>query len=330
MSRRSGRPATPGSRRWVWVGHRPMLRFRAVGDAPAMHRRYEGTQRADDAAMTRLRWLDWPPHGWASRCWCRPVPRAWSVGMDHVPGTAARAELTSTADDAATAQLDEAQVQARRPRRRCRRARRPCAGGAGEPRRAGPRDRADVRRRGSRARCRDPRPRAAVQAELREVPGVTGPESVLTTSAAVRDRHAAMLEALEVTEGLDDAWVNLTTGSLAAARLSRLLADHDRIMGEAVARRPGRRLRRRHREDRRGGRAPRRGRHDARPAREHRRRLDPRRVDQAQRGVRGGAARPVPGGRRVRTAPRRTGSATRSPPNARRAAICRRTRGAWS
>ena len=27
----------------VWVGHRPMLQFRAVGDAPAMHRRYEGT-----------------------------------------------------------------------------------------------------------------------------------------------------------------------------------------------------------------------------------------------------------------------------------------------
>jgi hypothetical protein len=73
-----------------------------------------------------------------------------------------------------------------------------------------------------------------LQAELRDVPGVTGPESVLTTSAAVRDRHAAMLEALEVTEGLDDAWVNLTTGSLAAARLSRLLADHDRVMGEAV------------------------------------------------------------------------------------------------
>jgi hypothetical protein len=43
-----------------------------------------------------------------------------------------------------------------------------------------------------------------------------------------------MLSALEVTEGLDDAWVDLTTGSLAAARLSRLLADHDRIMGAAV------------------------------------------------------------------------------------------------
>jgi hypothetical protein len=43
-----------------------------------------------------------------------------------------------------------------------------------------------------------------------------------------------MLDALEVTEGLDDAWVDLTTGSLAAARLSRLLADHDRIMGDAI------------------------------------------------------------------------------------------------
>ena len=33
------------------------------------------------------------------------------VGMDHIPGTAARAELTSSADDAATAQLNQAQVQ---------------------------------------------------------------------------------------------------------------------------------------------------------------------------------------------------------------------------
>ena len=31
---------------WVWVGHRPMLRFRAVGGAPAMHRHNKRTYEA--------------------------------------------------------------------------------------------------------------------------------------------------------------------------------------------------------------------------------------------------------------------------------------------
>ena len=156
------------------------------------------------------------------------------VGMDHVPGTAARAELTSTADDAATAQLDEAQAQlaalADDVDALGVHARAALASLAGQDLETVQTsvDEGAVLVAAIRDRARQ------LQAELLEVPGVTGPESVLTTSAAVRDRHAAMLEALEVTEGLDDAWVNLTTGSLAAARLSRLLADHDRIMGEAV------------------------------------------------------------------------------------------------
>ena len=156
------------------------------------------------------------------------------VGMDHVPGTAARAELTSSADDAATAQLDEAQAQlatlADDVDALGVHARAALASLAGQDLETVQTsvDEGAVLVATIRDRARQ------IQAELLEVPGVSGPESLLTTSAAVRDRHAAMLEALEVTEGLDDAWVNLTTGSLAAARLSRLLADHDRIMGEAV------------------------------------------------------------------------------------------------
>ena len=156
------------------------------------------------------------------------------VGMDHVPGTAARAELTSSADDAATAQLNRAQVQlaalADDVDALGVHARAALASLAGQDLETVQTsvDQGAALVAGIRERT------TQIQAELQEVPGASGPESQLTTSAAVRDRYAAMLEALEVTEGLDDAWVNLTTGSLAAARLSRLLADHDRIMGEAV------------------------------------------------------------------------------------------------
>jgi hypothetical protein len=157
-----------------------------------------------------------------------------AVGMDHVPGTAARAELTSSADDAATTQLNQAQVQlaalADDVDELGVHARAALASLAGQDLETVQTsvDEGAVLVAGIRDRARQ------IQAELQDVPGVTGPDSLLTTSAAVRDRHAAMLEALDVTEGLDDAWVNLTTGSLAAARLSRLLADHDRIMGDAV------------------------------------------------------------------------------------------------
>ncbi len=156
------------------------------------------------------------------------------VGMDHIPGTAARAELTASADAEATAQLDRAQVQfaalADDVDALGVHARAALASLAGQDLETVQTsvDEGAVLVAGIRDHTRQ------LQAELRAVPGVTGPESAVTTSAAVRDRHAALLEALEVTEGLDDAWVNLTTGSLAAARLSRLLADHDRIMGEAV------------------------------------------------------------------------------------------------
>lgn len=156
------------------------------------------------------------------------------VGMDHVPGTAARAELTADADASASAALDRAQgelaalsddvealgVQARG-------ALASLAGQDLDTVQAAV-DRGAVLVKAISDRSRE------IRSELEQVPGVTGPAAQLTTSAEVRERHAAMLEALTVTERLDDAWVDLTTGALAAARLSRLLADHDRTMADAL------------------------------------------------------------------------------------------------
>ena len=156
------------------------------------------------------------------------------VGMDHIPGTAARAELTSDADATAEAALDDAEDQLADLTEDVRElgvlARGALASLSGQDLGTveSAVDEGALLVAGISDRSR------AIRAELLEIPGIGGAAAELTTSAEVRARHAAMLDALEVTEGLDDAWVDLTTGSLAAARLSRLLADHDRIMGEAV------------------------------------------------------------------------------------------------
>jgi hypothetical protein len=156
------------------------------------------------------------------------------VGMDHVPGTAARSELTADADASASAALDRAEVELAALSDDVEalgvQARGALASLAGQDldtvREAV--DRGAVLVGGISDRSRE------IRAQLDQVPGVTGPAAELTTSAAVRERHQAMLEALDVTEGLDDAWVDLTTGSLAAARLSRLLAQHDQTMADAL------------------------------------------------------------------------------------------------
>ena len=156
------------------------------------------------------------------------------VGMDHIPGTAARAELTADADATAAAALDDAQAQLADLTEDVQElgvlARGALASLSGQDLETVEQavDEGAVLVAGISDRSR------AIRAELLAIPGIGGPTAELSTSAEVRRRHAAMLSALEVTEGLDDAWVDLTTGSLAAARLSRLLADHDRIMGAAV------------------------------------------------------------------------------------------------
>ena len=49
-------------------------------------------------------------------------------------------------------------------------------------------------------------------------------------------RHAALVAALDATDGLDTAWTRLSTGSVAATSMSRLLAEHDRLIVAAADR----------------------------------------------------------------------------------------------
>src|SRR3954447_6388757 len=71
--------------------------------------------------------------------------------------------------------------------------------------------------------------------DLAAIPYVGTPSAGLELSDAVIARHAALLSAVGATDGLDADWARLSVGSVSATRMSGYLAEHDRLMGEAVA-----------------------------------------------------------------------------------------------
>lgn len=156
------------------------------------------------------------------------------VGLDHVPGTGARPELTWAADQTAGDALDavEADLAALEPQveelgLQARGALASLSGQDLETVQATV-DEGSVLVAAIRDRS------ASIRTELLAVPGVDGTAARLTTSQAVGDRHASMIRALDATEGLDDAWARLTVGAISASRLSGLLGDHDQTMLRAV------------------------------------------------------------------------------------------------
>ena len=54
-------------------------------------------------------------------------------------------------------------------------------------------------------------------------------------SDAVVARHAALVAALDATDGLDADWARLSAGSVAATKMGGYLAQHDTLIGQAVA-----------------------------------------------------------------------------------------------
>ncbi len=76
---------------------------------------------------------------------------------------------------------------------------------------------------------------AALRRELDQVPYLGTPQAPLMLSDVVIARYAALVEAASTTGGLDADWRRLTVGSVSAAQMSALLAEHDRLVGEAAA-----------------------------------------------------------------------------------------------
>lgn len=75
---------------------------------------------------------------------------------------------------------------------------------------------------------------AALRSELADVPYVGTPTAGLAVSEAVLARHAALVDALVATDGLDADWARLSAGSVAATKMSGYLAEHDRLIAEAA------------------------------------------------------------------------------------------------
>jgi hypothetical protein len=73
-----------------------------------------------------------------------------------------------------------------------------------------------------------------IREELAALPGI-GEGDELTLSAESRDRQAQALRALDATDPLAAGWSRLAVGSVAAAQVTTLLTDHDRVTGEAAA-----------------------------------------------------------------------------------------------
>ena len=154
-------------------------------------------------------------------------------GLSHLPGTAARAELSWAADQAIEPALDAAMADVRA-----------IAADLDELSRLGrgglsalvARDSetletaiADGGLLANRIRTSS----EALRADLGTLPG-TGPGEHLRLGSKALERRSSIEAALEATDGLAEAWARLADGGLAAARLAALLERHDEIVAEAA------------------------------------------------------------------------------------------------
>lgn len=76
----------------------------------------------------------------------------------------------------------------------------------------------------------------ALRRELAAVPYVGTPSAGLIISDSVVTRHAALVAALDATDGLDFSWARLSIGAVAATKMSVALAEHDRLVAQAADR----------------------------------------------------------------------------------------------
>ena len=153
--------------------------------------------------------------------------------LDHPPGTPARAELTWAADELVRAGLRGSAAD--------------LAAIAGDVEKLGLQGRGalaalaasnwDVLDRAiadgavlvSRITARSD----ALRTRIIGLPG-SGPNAELRLSPETRSRHAALLAAVDATDGLAFAWAKLSLGGSSGAQLSTLLADHDTLIKAAI------------------------------------------------------------------------------------------------
>jgi hypothetical protein len=75
---------------------------------------------------------------------------------------------------------------------------------------------------------------ARIRSALAAVPYIGDPNQDLLITPALATRRDGLAAALDATTGLNAAWTRLSQGSISASRMSGLLADHDRVVGQAA------------------------------------------------------------------------------------------------
>ena len=157
------------------------------------------------------------------------------TGMDHPPGSAGRTDITAAGDAAVTAELDAAEadlskladtVEALGTQARGALAALNGTDSTASEAAIAQGDQLVAEVIDRTAKLRD---------ELAKVPYVGSPTAGLTVSDAVVARHAALVSALDATDGLDADWARLSAGSVAATKMGGYLAQHDKLIGDAVA-----------------------------------------------------------------------------------------------
>ena len=158
------------------------------------------------------------------------------TGLDHPPGMAARADLTAAGDAEVTPLLDAAEADLSSLADQVESLGTQARGALAAIGIADPLTGQTAIAEGDRLVADVVARTAALRRALADVPYVGTPAAGLTISDPIVARHAALVAALDATDGLDSAWARLTIGSLAATQMSGLLAEHDRLIVLAAER----------------------------------------------------------------------------------------------
>ena len=158
------------------------------------------------------------------------------TGMDRPLGTAARADLTAAGDAEVTPLLDAAQAHLSALADQVEALGTQARGALAALNSADPATGQEAIAEGDRLVAEVVARTAAIRRELAAVPYVGAADAGLHISDPIVARHAALVAALDATDGLDFAWARLTIGSVAATKMSGLLAEHDRLVGQAAER----------------------------------------------------------------------------------------------
>jgi hypothetical protein len=155
------------------------------------------------------------------------------AAMDHVPGTPARAEITWAGDQEVRAALDAATVRLAAVDEGVallgRSARLALAQVVARDLEGLP----GTIAAGTSRLTQVESAMAGVRSAAASVPRI-GPGDDLLVSGPLRQRHAYLVDATRLTDGLVDQWTFFTRRALDAARLAELLADHDEHAASAA------------------------------------------------------------------------------------------------